>query len=123
VIDNCDKSDCPLKSNPLTAGDVVFQCAHCLLLIDHPCGSDIDSFDLFRMSRSFDVDANRLKKDFKALQRTLHPDKFARVEEAQKELAEEWSARVNDAYAKLLKPLDRALYMLEVDTYAQLMAI
>ncbi len=115
MVDSCDKSSCPLKCEGLSADRVLFACPHCNLLVDHPCRSDINRFDLMGVRRTFDLDPSGLKKRFKSLQTSLHPDKFATAGDAtQKELAEEWSAIVNDAYNKLLKPLDRALYLLEV---------
>ena len=48
-------------------------------------------------------------------QTVLHPDKFAGADDAeQAELAESWSSLVNDSYNRLLKPLERAQYLLEL---------
>ena len=48
-------------------------------------------------------------------QTTLHPDKFAGADDAEQvELAESWSSLVNDSYNRLLKPLERAQYLLEL---------
>ena len=48
-------------------------------------------------------------------QTSLHPDKFAGSDDAaQTELAESWSSLVNDSYNRLLRPLERAQYLLEL---------
>ena len=51
---------------------------------------------------SFDIDVRSLSHKFKALQTKLHPDKFATAGQDQVQLAEAWSARVNDAYQVII---------------------
>ena len=58
----------------------------------------INHFKVFELDPSFDVDARNLTKNFRSLQAKLHPDKFATKGKDQTDLAEEWSARVNQAY-------------------------
>jgi len=115
VVANCDRSACPLKSESLSADRFVFSCPSCRRLIDHPEMSALSSFAVFGIERSFDVDTKALKRQFKALQTALHPDKFAGSDDSsQTELAESWSSLVNDSYNRLRRPLDRAQYLLEL---------
>ncbi|CAC5408821.1 hscB [Mytilus coruscus] len=62
---------------------------------------------------NFDVDTTLLSQKYKELQKLLHPDKHTLKSEEEKRLFEEQSSLVNKAYSTLIKPLNRALYMLE----------
>ena len=56
------------------------------------------------------------------MQREIHPDRFAASGDAQKRLAMQASARVNEAYRALKDPVQRAQYLLMlhgVDTIAE----
>lgn len=64
---------------------------------------------------TFDVDTAQLSEKYKELQWKLHPDKFSDVSEEEKQLSEEQSSRVNEAYNTLLKPLSRGLYLLNLN--------
>jgi molecular chaperone HscB len=44
----------------------------------------------------------------------VHPDRFAHAGEAEKRLSMQWTARVNEAYATLRRPFERARYLLEL---------
>ena len=79
-----------------------------------PPSPSVNYFHLFELDETFDVDARALSKKFKALQKQLHPDKFAQKSSEQKDRSELWSSHVNNAYNRLLKPLERALYLLEL---------
>ena len=73
-----------------------------------------DHFSVFGLEKVFSIDAAELSKKYKNLQRELHPDKFGQADEDEKDASEEWSALVNDGYKILLKPLPRAIYLLEL---------
>ncbi|ELT96361.1 hypothetical protein CAPTEDRAFT_162651 [Capitella teleta] len=73
-----------------------------------------DFFCMMGMKVDFDVNVPDLKKQFTTLQRNLHPDKFTQKSETEKEFSLQQSSTVNKAYSTLLKPLSRALYMLEL---------
>jgi len=74
----------------------------------------LDYFAIFGLERSFSLDTAELSLKFKALQRLLHPDRFAVAEPGQLAASEEWSALVNNSYQVLQRPLPRALYLLQL---------
>jgi len=76
--------------------------------------SNIDYFTVFGLEKSFSVDTHDLAQVYKNLQRQLHPDRFSLKPQEEKEISETWSALVNNGYNWLLKPLPRALYLLEI---------
>ena len=71
-------------------------------------------FDLLGLRPGFRVDAEALERAYRDLQRSVHPDNFARASDAQKRLALQASARVNEAYATLRDPVARAEYLLSL---------
>jgi len=75
---------------------------------------EFDHFKLFGLDRSFNIDTVLLAQVYKSLQRQLHPDKFSLKSTEDKQLSDTWSSLVNDGYNSLLKPLPRALYLLDL---------
>lgn len=73
-----------------------------------------DDFELLGLPRQFAQDPDVLTAQWKALQRQVHPDRFANGTQAEKRLAMQWSARINEAYRRLLQPLSRATYLCEL---------
>lgn len=69
-------------------------------------------FQLFNIESSFDVDLQNLSSSYQALQKAVHPDKFAHASEQDQRIAVQKSAQINDAYQTLKNPLQRAEYML-----------
>jgi hypothetical protein len=74
-------------------------------------------FQIFRIPEKFDVDTTYLEKEFKNLQKQLHPDKFSTKSEMEKEISTENSSVVNKAYRVLRSPLHRASYMVRYITF------
>ncbi|XP_064619365.1 iron-sulfur cluster co-chaperone protein HscB-like [Lineus longissimus] len=74
---------------------------------------DITYFNILGVEMTFDLDLARLRKNFMQYQMKLHPDKFSQKSQEEKQLADDQSAMVNNAYFTLLKPLSRGLYLLE----------
>ncbi len=72
-----------------------------------------DYFEFFDLPHNLAIDLKDLEKRFYALSRELHPDRFARRSEAERERALEDSATLNDAYRTLRDPIARALYLLK----------
>ncbi len=66
------------------------------------------------MPVGFFIDRNELSARYRQLQGELHPDRHASGREHEKRLALQYSARVNEAYETLRRPLSRALYLLEL---------
>ncbi|XP_048820286.1 iron-sulfur cluster co-chaperone protein HscB isoform X2 [Lagopus muta] len=86
-------------------------CPRCRAL--QPPESRPDLFRLMECDRSFRLDAQRLQRRFRSLQRALHPDRFGR-RPAEQRYSEQHSSLVNKAYQTLLHPLSRGLYLLEL---------
>jgi len=73
-------------------------------------------FELFGLSPDYQVDCEQLSERYRALQQTLHPDRFAAAGERERRLSMQASTRVNEAYRILKDPLARARYLLSLHT-------
>ena len=73
-----------------------------------------DYFALFGLPRSYRFDASALDAAYRKLQSEIHPDRFASAGEAERRLALQSSARVNEAYRSLKDPVERAQYLLSL---------
>jgi molecular chaperone HscB len=73
-----------------------------------------DYFALFGLPPRYRCDAARLEAAYRALQTEVHPDRFAAASEAERRLALQSSARVNEAYLALRDPVGRAQYLLSL---------
>lgn len=73
-----------------------------------------DYFALFGLPARYRCDAVRLDAAYRALQTQVHPDRFAAAGEAERRLALQSSARVNEAYRALKDPVGRAQYLLSL---------
>jgi molecular chaperone HscB len=73
-----------------------------------------DYFELLDLARGFDIDAGDLDARWKARAAAVHPDRFVGVSDAQKRVAMQWSAQINEAYRVLRDPLRRAQYLCEL---------
>jgi molecular chaperone HscB len=71
-------------------------------------------FELFGLAPVFRIDAAALDAAYRRLQSDVHPDRFAGGDDAQKRIALQSSARVNEAYRTLRDPLQRARYLLSL---------
>lgn len=69
-------------------------------------------YELFGIERKLALDLPQLQKRFYELSRELHPDRFARKSEAERQNALDASSRLNDAYRTLRDPVPRAMYVL-----------
>ncbi len=69
-------------------------------------------FQLFDIENSFDIDLQNLSSSYQALQKAVHPDKYAHASEQEQRIAVQKSAQINDAYQTLKNPLLRAEYIL-----------
>lgn len=75
-------------------------------------------FSLFGLPPLFAIETNLLRERFHDLQRSLHPDRFAQGTDAERRASMLMAARVNDAYALLRSPLERARYLLRLQGIA-----
>ena len=71
-------------------------------------------FDLFGLAPAFRFDGAALDQAYRQLQTEVHPDRFAGGSDAQRRLALQSSARVNEAYRALKNPVQRAQYLLSL---------
>ena len=69
-------------------------------------------FELFSVPVSWDIDREAIEVRYQQLQKQFHPDRFVTNVDAEKRLAAQTAAFINDAYATLLSPLKRAQYLL-----------
>ena len=75
---------------------------------------DSDDFELFGLRRRFQTERGDLDCRRRALQAEVHPDRFASSDASARRVAMQWAARVNEAYARLKNPLQRAAYLCEL---------
>jgi molecular chaperone HscB len=71
-------------------------------------------FALFGLPPRYRFDPEKLDAAYRTLQRAVHPDRFAAADDAQRRVALQSSARVNEAYRALKDPVGRAQYLLSL---------
>lgn len=69
-------------------------------------------FQIFALEEKFAINLDKLAERYQAIQKSVHPDKFAHASSQEQMVAAKKSTLVNDAYQTLKKPLKRAEYML-----------
>ena len=74
-----------------------------------------DFFQVFGLARAFQIDLEPLEREFHRLSRKLHPDRFARASEQEREWSLANSSLLNDAYRTLKAPLSRTEYLLKLE--------
>ena len=87
-------------------------CPHCSK-IQPPPGADF--FQVLGLKRAFQVDLAALEREFHRLSRKVHPDRFARAGEIEREWSLADTALLNDAYRTLKDPLSRTEYLLKLE--------
>jgi len=91
--------------------DSTLFCPHCSKIQPPPGG---DYFSVFGLEPRLNLDLPALEHEFHRLSRKLHPDRFARAEENEKEWSLADTALLNDAYRTLKDPLRRTEYLLKL---------
>ena len=76
-----------------------------------------DYFELFGIPRSLNISLDDLQRRFYELSRQLHPDRFVRKPEAERQRALDMSSALNDANRTLKDPIQRALYLLKLEGF------
>ena len=71
-------------------------------------------FQVFGLDVQFEIDTAKLAELFQALQKTVHPDRFAHASSQEQLLAVQKSAMINDAYQTLKNPLKRADHLIKL---------
>src|ERR1039458_6098805 len=82
--------------------EVTLFCPHCSK-IQPPTGGDY--FSVFSLDQRLDLDLDKLETEFHRLSRKLHPDRFARSAENEKQWSLADTALLNDAYRTLKDPI------------------
>ena len=72
-------------------------------------------FALFGLPQRYGFDPEQLDAAYRALQRVVHPDRYAAAGDAERRVALQSSARVNEAYRALKDPVARAQYLLSLN--------
>lgn len=88
-------------------------------LFCHTCGAiqapgSPDHFSRLGLEASYDIDGDKLEKQYLGFQRVLHPDRFAGKLAKERALAQAQSVALNEAYETLSDPLKRATYLLRL---------
>jgi molecular chaperone HscB len=91
--------------------DSTLFCPHCSKIQPPPGG---DYFSVFGLKPGLDLDLAALEQEFHRLSRKLHPDRFARAEENEKQWSLADTALLNDAYRTLKDPIRRTEYLLKL---------
>ncbi len=76
-----------------------------------------DYYELFGIPRSLNLSLDELQQRFYALSRELHPDRFMRKPESERQRALDMSSALNDAYRTLKDPIKRAQYLLTLEGF------
>jgi len=74
----------------------------------------IDHFARLGLARVFGIDLRELDRRYFALQRQLHPDRFATRSARERAISQSQAVSLNEAYEALKLPLARAEYLLRL---------
>src|SRR5580692_4303610 len=92
--------------------DSTLFCPHCSKIQPPPGG---DFFSVFRLEPRLNLDLPALETEFHRLSRKVHPDRFARAGENERQWSLADTALLNDAYRTLKDPLHRTEYLLKLE--------
>ena len=105
-------------------GNLTHECWHCGEMraahFCEGCGkvqppAPVDYFLFFGLPRKLDLDTAALEREFYRLSRRLHPDLYARADQAEQQWSLEKSSRLNDAFRTLKDPVARTQYLLSLE--------
>lgn len=71
-----------------------------------------DYFELLGLPVQFDLDPELIDERWKAVQKAVHPDRYAAGSEVERRVAMQWASAANEAARVLRDPLKRACYLL-----------
>jgi len=92
--------------------DSTLFCPHCSKIQPPPGG---DYFTVFGLEPRLNLDMSALEHEFHRLSRKVHPDRFARAGENERQWSLADTALLNDAYRTLRDPLHRTEYLLKLE--------
>jgi molecular chaperone HscB len=87
-------------------------CPHCSKIQPPPGG---DYFSVFGLEQKLNLDLAALEHEFHRLSRKVHPDRFARGNDNERQWSLADTALLNDAYRTLKDPLRRTEYLLKLE--------
>ncbi len=87
-------------------------CPHCSKIQPPPGG---DYFSVFGLEQRLNLDLAALEHEFHRLSRRVHPDRFARAGDNERQWSLADTALLNDAYRTLKDPLRRTEYLLKLE--------
>jgi molecular chaperone HscB len=87
-------------------------CPHCNKIQSPSSGT---YFAVFGLKPLLNIDLPTLETEFHRLSRQVHPDRFARASEQEKQWSLADTALLNDAYRTLKEPLRRTEYLLKLE--------
>jgi len=76
-----------------------------------------DYYELFGIPRRLNLSLDSLEKRYYDLSRELHPDRFMRKPEEERQRALDMSSALNDARRTLKDPIKRAQYLLKLEGF------
>jgi molecular chaperone HscB len=91
--------------------DSTLFCPHCSKIQPPPGG---DYFSVFGLLPKLNLDLDTLENEFHRLSRKVHPDRFARAGDNERQWSLADTALLNDAYRTLKDPLRRTEYLLKL---------
>ncbi|CAG8495034.1 4387_t:CDS:2 [Paraglomus brasilianum] len=68
-----------------------------------------------RNQPTYDIDMGELRRNFLTLQQRVHPDGYSQKDQKEYAYAQQQSSMINKAYQTLRDPIERSLYMLELN--------
>ncbi len=71
-------------------------------------------FELFGLPQTYALDRDKLDSAYRELQTAVHPDRFAAKPEAEQRVAMQWATQANEAYQTLKHPVNRGVYLLQL---------
>jgi molecular chaperone HscB len=87
-------------------------CPHCSKIQPPPGG---DYFSVFGLEQKLNLELAALETEFHRLSRRVHPDRFARSGDNERQWSLADTALLNDAYRTLKDPLRRTEYLLKLE--------
>lgn len=72
-------------------------------------------FELFDLPVSFQIDPDLLAERYRAVQRSVHPDRYVNADRRELRLSLQYATLANEAVETLRSPLKRAIYLLHLN--------
>ncbi|HJN52288.1 MAG: Fe-S protein assembly co-chaperone HscB [Pseudomonadales bacterium] len=72
-------------------------------------------FELFNLPVSFQIDLDLLAERYRAIQSSVHPDRYVNADKRELRLSLQYATLANEAAETLRSPLKRAIYLLQLN--------